>query len=78
MECEGSSGSVALLMRELMQQYTVEWMELSARLMWVTQQLKKKCRVFVSAQGPGSENTDYEVQLIGNDLTECASSFMRN
>ena len=44
----------------------VEWNEVSSRLMWVRVKIEKESWVFISAYGPGSEESEKEIEELWN------------
>ena len=71
-------GMALLLSRRLMR-CVVEWKEVSSRLMWVRVKIERReSWVFISAYGPGSENSEEEIEEVWNELSKCVGSFGRN
>ena len=63
---------VAILLSEWLLRCVVEW-KVSSRLMWVRVKI-----VFMSAYGPGGENSEEEKEEFWSELIECVGSFDRN
>ena len=68
---------VGLLLSERLLQSVVEWKEESSRLMWVRVRLGRECWAFVSAYGPGSENSREVVENFWNCLSVCVESLKK-
>ena len=50
--------------------------QVSSRLMWARVNIESW--VFILAYGPGSENSEEEMEEFWNELSECVGSFGRN
>ena len=69
---------VALLLSEWLLRCVVEWKEVSSRLMWVRVKIDRDSWVFISADGPGIESSEEEIEEFWNELGECVGNFGRN
>ena len=69
---------VALLLSGRLMRCVVEWKDLSSRLMWVRVKIERESWVFISAYGPGSEESEEEIEEFWNELRKCVGSFGRN
>ena len=52
--------------------------EVSSRLMWVKVKIEREMWVFISAYGPGSEQSEEQIGEFWNELNDCVWSFCRN
>ena len=50
----------------------------SSRLMWVGVKIEPESWLFISANGPGSERSEQEIEAFWSELSECVGSFARN